>query len=64
MKVKWWSYAGMLGSNRDDEIIIDDEEIKKLRVSGATDEEIEEWIEKEVREAVFEYFEWGYEIVK
>lgn len=64
MKIKWWSFAGMMKSEREDEIIIDDEEIRKLRDSGATEKEIEEWIEKEVRDAVFEYFEWGYEIVE
>lgn len=62
MKIKWWSSAGTMGAEREDTIEIDDKEIEEMRKAGWTELAIEEWIEKEVKEEVMNYFEWGYEI--
>jgi len=45
--IEWFSNNGLVGSERKGEIEVDDD---------ATEKEIEE----DVREAVFNYFEWGF----
>lgn len=62
MEIKWWSSNSLVGSEREEIFIIDDVEIEKMREAGYTKEAIQNWIEKEVKEEVMNYFEWGYEI--
>lgn len=49
--IKWHSENGMQGSDREGEIEVEDD---------ASDDEID----NEVREAVFDFFSWGWEEVK
>ena len=63
MKIKWRSFNNKIGSEQEDILEIDDIEIEKMRKAGYTEKSIKDWIEKEVREEVMNYFEWGYEII-
>lgn len=63
MKIKWWSFNDVIGSEKEEIFEIDDSEIDKMREAGYTEESIQEWIAKEVKEEVMNYFEWGYEII-
>jgi hypothetical protein len=63
MKIKWHSNNSLVGSEREEVFIIDDNEIEELRKVGYTEEYIQHWIQNEVKQEVMNYFEWSYEII-